>query len=311
MESKPQNDKSIELIIVHIEQTLFGEPRSADSDLRRVHVANMLELHGERIKSIARRFQSKLSQSEQRAGQLQTELNQARSELTTEKHKAQELANQTQTELQTAKNELDASETLRRKAEALTDQRQTELQQVQNELANTQTRLQNAEKLAEQRRTGLASMKQHYERQIDEIKQHARDDSVKTMFQIADETNHALEIADSMPDIDSVWLSGLQITNDNINKLISEQGYERFAQVGDQFDPALHNATKTVETSKYPNRTITQVFIAGYRNLSSGSVVRHAQVVVAVAPPEGNSSSIHNCCGKPTNANVANQEERI
>lgn len=311
MEPKPQNDKSIELIIVHIEQTLFGEPRSADSDLRRVHVANMLELHGERIKSIARRFQSKLSQSEQRAGHLQNELNQARSELTTEKHKAQELASQTQTELQTAKNKLDASETLRRKAEVLSDQRQTELQQVKNELANTQTRLQNAEKLAEQRFNGLTSMKQRYERQINEIKEHARDDSVKTMFQIADETNRALEIADSTPDVDSVWLSGLQITNDNINKLISEQGYERFAQVGDQFDPALHNATKTVETSKYPDRIITQVFIAGYRNLSSDAVVRHAQVVVATAPPETNSSSIHNCCGKPIIANVANQEEQI
>ena len=269
-----------------------------DSEHREPANATQSEL--QQVKQELNDTQTQLDESHQQLSQTKAELQETHNNLTV----AEQATNKIQTELNILKGEASASGTLRYWADKI----ENEFEQLKTQLSDVEDRLQETEEL---RRTGLTSMKQRYERQIDEIKQHARDDSVKTMFQIADETNRALEIADSTPDVDSVWLSGLQITNDNINKLISEQGYERFAQVGDQFDPALHNATQTVETSKYPNRTITQVFTAGYRNLSSDAVVRHAQVVVAVAPLETNSSSPHNCCEKPINANIANQEEQI
>lgn len=269
-------------------------------DSEYLELANAIQSELQQVKQELDDAQTQLDESQQQLSQTKAELQEAHNNLTV----AEQATNNIQTELNILKGEASASETLRYWADKI----ENEFEQLKNQLSDIETRLQETEEL---RRTGLASMKQRYERQINEIKQHARDDSVKTMFQIADETNRALELADSMPDVDSAWLSGLQITNDNINKLIAEQGYERFTQVGDQFDPALHNATQTVETSKYPDRTITQVFAAGYRNLSLGSVVRHAQVVVAVAPPETSSSSIHNCCEKSTTANATNQEEQI
>lgn len=269
-----------------------------DSEHR--ELANTTQSELQQVKQELDDTQAQLAESQQQLSQTKAELQETHNNLTV----AEQATNETQTELRILKGEASASGTLRYWADKI----ENEFEQLRTQLSDVEARLQETEEL---RRTGLASMKQRYERQINEIKEHARDDSVKTMFQIADETNRALELADSMPDVDSVWLSGLQITNDNINKLIAEQGYERFAQVGDEFDPALHNATKAVETSKYPDRTITQVLIAGYRNLSSDHVVRHAQVVVATAPLETNSSSPHNCCEKSITANVANREEQI
>lgn len=271
-------------------------------DSEYLELANAIQSELQQVKQELDDAQTQLDESQQQLSQTKAELQEAHNNLTVTK----QATNEIQTELNILKGEASASETLRYWADKI----ENEFEQLKTQLSDVETRLQETEEL---RRTGLASMKQRHERQINEIKQHARDDSVKTMFQIADETNRALEIADSMPDVDSVsvWLSGLQVTNNNINKLIADQGYERFAQVGDQFDSTLHNATKTVETSKYPDRAITQVLIAGYRNLSSGAVVRYAQVVVATAPSETNSSSPHNCCEKPITANVANQEEQI
>ena len=230
-------------------------PSTDDSEHRELANATQSEL--QQVKQELTDTQAQLAESQQQLIQTKAELQETHNNLTV----AEQVTNETQTELKILKGEASASGTLRYWADKI----ENEFEQLKTQLSDVETRLQETEEL---RLTGLTSMKQRYERQINEIKQHARDDSVKTMFQIADETNRALELADSTPDVDSVWLSGLQITNDNINKLIADQGYERFAKVGDQFDPALHNATKTVETSKYPNRTITQVLIAGYRNLS-------------------------------------------
>lgn len=293
--------KSIVRVMASIKDRLQNNqngPSTDDSEHRELANATQSEL--QQVKQELTDTQAQLAESQQQLIQTKAELQETHNNLTV----AEQVTNETQTELKILKGEASASGTLRYWADKI----ENEFEQLKTQLSDVETRLQETEEL---RRTGLASMKQRYERQINEIKQRARDDSVKTMFQIADETNRALELADSTPDVDSVWLSGLQITNDNINKLIAEQGYERFAEVGDQFDPALHNATKTVETSKYPDRTITQVFAAGYRNLSLGSVVRHAQVVVSITPSETNSSSPHNCCEKSTTANVDNQEEQI
>lgn len=64
--------------------------------------------------------------------------------------------------------------------------------------------------------------------------------------------------------------------------LLSKQGVERFGEVGDAFDPNIHEAVLQQPTDEVAEDHVSMVLRYGYR--VNDRVVRTAQVAVAVAP---------------------------
>ena len=67
-----------------------------------------------------------------------------------------------------------------------------------------------------------------------------------------------------------------------LEELLSKQGVERFGEVGDAFDPNIHEAVLQQPTDEVAEDHVSMVLRYGYR--VNDRVVRTAQVAVAVAP---------------------------
>lgn len=67
-----------------------------------------------------------------------------------------------------------------------------------------------------------------------------------------------------------------------LEELLGKQGVERFGEVGDAFDPNIHEAVLQQPTDEVPEDHVSMVLRYGYR--VNDRVVRTAQVAVAVAP---------------------------
>ncbi len=77
-----------------------------------------------------------------------------------------------------------------------------------------------------------------------------------------------------------------------LESAVARLGLESFAEVGELFDPSVHEALTAVPTDEPGESVVLEVFQPGYR--FGGRVVRAARVVVsqpsAPAPPEGGST---------------------
>ena len=67
-----------------------------------------------------------------------------------------------------------------------------------------------------------------------------------------------------------------------LEELLGKQGVERFGEVGDAFDPNIHEAVLQQPTDEVSEDHVSMVLRYGYR--VNDRVVRTAQVAVAVAP---------------------------
>lgn len=54
---------------------------------------------------------------------------------------------------------------------------------------------------------------------------------------------------------------------------------ETFGEVGDEFNPELHNAVMKIEDESLGENTVAQVFQKGYK--TGDKIIRHAMVQVA------------------------------
>ncbi len=71
---------------------------------------------------------------------------------------------------------------------------------------------------------------------------------------------------------------GLEMTNKSVGALLEKLGVEVFGEVGDTFDPQLHNAVMHGEDESRGENEISDVFQRGYRR--GDRVIRYAMVKV-------------------------------
>ncbi len=80
-------------------------------------------------------------------------------------------------------------------------------------------------------------------------------------------------------------LEGVKAARDAFERALAYQGIERIpASQGDAFDPEMHHAGGTVEADAYPDNTIVEELLSGYRFGNLGA--RHSSVLVAKRRPE-------------------------
>ena len=71
----------------------------------------------------------------------------------------------------------------------------------------------------------------------------------------------------------------VELTMNELVKIFTSLGVEIFGNVGDGFDPNLHNAVMHIENEELGENTISQVFQKGFK--IGDKVVRFAMVQVA------------------------------
>ena len=100
-------------------------------------------------------------------------------------------------------------------------------------------------------------------------------DAVAKMLPVYDNLERAL----NQPTEDAAYKKGVEMTMNELVKIFTGLGVEIFGNVGDEFDPNIHNAVMHVENEELGENTIAQVFQKGFK--IGDKVVRFAMVQVA------------------------------
>ena len=88
-----------------------------------------------------------------------------------------------------------------------------------------------------------------------------------------------LERAMNQPTEDAAYKKGVEMTMQGLVKIFSDLGVEVYGEIGDAFDPNLHNAVMHIESEDLGENTIAQVFQKGFK--TGEKVIRFAMVQVA------------------------------
>ena len=100
-------------------------------------------------------------------------------------------------------------------------------------------------------------------------------DAVAKMLPIYDNLERALQQETS----DAAFKKGVEMTMNELLKIFGTLGVEVFGNVGDEFDPNLHNAVMHIENEELPENSLAAVFQKGFK--IGDKVVRFAMVQVA------------------------------
>ena len=88
-----------------------------------------------------------------------------------------------------------------------------------------------------------------------------------------------LERAVNQPTEDAAYKKGVEMTLQQLVKIFADLGVEIFGNVGEKFDPNMHNAVMHIDSEDLGENVIAQVFQKGFR--IGEKVVRFAMVQVA------------------------------
>ena len=100
-------------------------------------------------------------------------------------------------------------------------------------------------------------------------------DAVAKMLPVYDNLERAL----NQPTEDAAFKKGVEMTMNELVKIFNGLGVEIFGNVGDTFDPNLHNAVMHIENEELGENVIATVFQKGFK--IGDKVVRFAMVQVA------------------------------
>ena len=104
---------------------------------------------------------------------------------------------------------------------------------------------------------------------------HGKADAVEKLLPVYDN----LERAMNQPTQDEAYKKGVEMTFNQLVGIFTSLGVEIFGNVGDAFDPNIHNAVMHTEEEGVEENTITQVFQKGFK--LGEKIVRFAMVQVA------------------------------
>ena len=100
-------------------------------------------------------------------------------------------------------------------------------------------------------------------------------DTVGKLLPVYDNLERAL----NQPTEDAAYKKGVEMTMNELVKILEGLGVEIFGTAGDAFDPNLHNAVMHIDDEALAENTISMVFQKGFK--LGDKVIRFAMVQVA------------------------------
>ena len=102
-----------------------------------------------------------------------------------------------------------------------------------------------------------------------------KSDAIEKLLPVYDNLERAL----NQPTEDEAYKKGVEMTMNQLVGIFAGLGVEIFGNVGEEFDPNLHNAVMHNEDESLGENTISQVFQKGFK--IGDKIVRFAMVQVA------------------------------
>jgi molecular chaperone GrpE len=113
-----------------------------------------------------------------------------------------------------------------------------------------------------------------------EIRRTANERLLLDIIPIIDNFERALNAAKK--ELPENIITGIEMIYRQLHNLLSQEGVEPVESVGKPFDPVYQDAFERIETTEYPEGTVTAEVQKGY--LLHGKVLRPALVIVAKKP---------------------------
>ena len=102
-----------------------------------------------------------------------------------------------------------------------------------------------------------------------------RADAIEKLLPVYDNLSRAMQ----QETADAAFKKGVEMTMNELVKILTAFGVEIIGAVGDEFDPNLHNAIMHTEDENLPENTVSQVFQQGFK--MGDKMIRFAMVQVA------------------------------
>jgi len=126
----------------------------------------------------------------------------------------------------------------------------------------------------------LDNFKKRARREQRETRKHAAAEVAARLLPVLDDAERAME---HVPEgTDASWLRGIELTLQKLHDVLASVGVEPIEAVGAPFDPKLHEAIGSEESSEHPEGTVVSVLRRGYR--SHDRVLRPSLVKLARRP---------------------------
>lgn len=124
--------------------------------------------------------------------------------------------------------------------------------------------------------------KKRTEREKNEFFKRANESILKDLLPVMDNLERALEHAVEEGGAEAAMVKGLELTSQELWKVLERHGVERVEALGEPFDPELHEAMMQQEDPDADDNTVIGVLQKGY--LFHGRLLRPAMVVVSKRP---------------------------
>ena len=104
--------------------------------------------------------------------------------------------------------------------------------------------------------------------------------AIKEILPMADSVTQALAQMEGK-NVPEEFSKGIELIAQQLKTSMEKLKVEAFCEIGDAFDPALHNAVSMTQDESLPANSIAAVYQKGYK--VGDKIIRHAMVVVANA----------------------------
>lgn len=118
-----------------------------------------------------------------------------------------------------------------------------------------------------------ANFRSRTEREKLAIYSNAVSDTIQELLPIADSIDRALEASKDAPE---EFRKGLEMISGQLAKTFEKLNITAFGEVGDEFDPELHNAISSTDSDELESDTVAMVYQKGYK--VGDKIIRHCMV---------------------------------
>lgn len=124
--------------------------------------------------------------------------------------------------------------------------------------------------------------KKRVQRQMEDHKKYANEELIKDLLTVVDNLERALNAAgERKAESDACMAEGIEMTLNEILKILKKHDVTPVEAVGKPFDPTYHEAIMQEETDEHPENTVIGEMQKGY--LLHDRLIRPAMVVVSKA----------------------------
>lgn len=183
--------------------------------------------------------------------------------------------NELRTELHETRAQLVQHEAERDETRRKTEELKSQIKRLQSDLVRAYDDAQRAKRASAHREANAADQ--------------ARLAVATRIMTVADDFSNALETAEEQ-NMDPMWFDGFKAMAEKIEKGLTDAGFRRFESIGQDMDPARHEALATMPTSDDQVGKVVQEIESGYEDTETSRVVRVAKVLVGRSSDESETS---------------------